>query len=888
MNILEQTEALKDLPDQALVKEMQMPTGMAPPVFITAELKRRQRMRDDFKRREAQDMPTVAEEVVMAAGMPQGGIADAAKAMAPKSSIAQNTGMNEMMPAAATRAPQRMAEGGIVRMAKGGRTQVEYNGRGYFVFADGDVQDALGRPVSDEVAEAVKASLETPPKVEDESAAPLGSEVLQEAAPERPTLDSTLSSDRPFSPASMEVTDTRPAVPPSLGMGGERPATLTDSTQTAINQQQALIDAMSPEFDTFGGDALARAEQRSNLSGPSISEVSPTVDLDLTTDQRISQEDMAMAVPVPQGQPRNFTQLLSDIENPVERGKAILAQSQGDQAQPYEGGQYTNADAIRNYNERMLGKVRTPQDMAEERLLFSNMNLPPESVFAEYAGVDNPETEFRGYRGGKDYMDESEDFYDDISKNLLPPKTPDQIAREDLEKQKGLDAFLKSQEMRGGRPGGSLPVDVLSQPVTDDTYRMPDVTGPETTAIGFFPDLEQAQAADEAARQRGISELGLSPVVSGGTEYLVNDAGNMFKVAGGKLVGVSGGEAMQAIDVAQNQGADFTQSPVGTMPIGTRGVDPDTGLIDPDSPFVPASLDIGGLETPSIVGETLQGSGLVDIFNRDVVSSDSPNQPSRLTPTGFSPDPEALQLDDSVVDMAAATGTPTLGGGDPALEQGIASALAPVVTDSVGTTSAKDGGGGGAGGGGGIVPTGGAATGLEARIAQMLSDREADKDSDKWMALAQAGLALMASKNPTLGGAIGEAGLAGVGALKKAKSQYDADILGLMGLEEKARSSRLSRQAALAKANRPKAMTGTEKAGYFDRASELEDQIAEIEAQLASGKQANPVTGLMTDDMTDEAKALLERRLISKKSQMNKFLGIANPQLANVQTFNPS
>ena len=128
MNILEQTEALKDLPDQALIKEMQMPTGMAPPVFITAELKRRQRMRDEFKRREAQDMPTVAEEVVMAAGMPQGGIADAARAMAPKSSIAQNTGMNEMMPAAATRAPQRMAEGGIVRMAKGGKTPVVYNG----------------------------------------------------------------------------------------------------------------------------------------------------------------------------------------------------------------------------------------------------------------------------------------------------------------------------------------------------------------------------------------------------------------------------------------------------------------------------------------------------------------------------------------------------------------------------------------------------------------------------------------------------------------------------------------------------------------------------------------------------------------------------------------
>ena len=784
MNILEQTEALKDLTDQALIKEMQMPTGMAPPVFITAELKRRQRMRNDFKRREAQDMPTVAEEVVMAAGMPQGGIADAAKAMAPKSSIAQNTGMNEMMPAAPTRAPQRMAEGGIVRMAKGGRTQVEYNGRGYFVFADGDVQDALGRPVSDEVAEAVKASLETPPRVEDESAAPLGSEVLQEAAPQAPSLESVLSSDRPFSLQQMEVADTRPAAPSDYGMGGERPAIVESPAQPTF----------SPDLDGQGVTFLSAADAGVDPFG---------VPQRITSENRDADPEVIPASEQLPTRPRSIDPTYSETARPMFREST------------YE-----------------QGLESTPQQSL--RALGVDLDLTG---------------------GGAN--------------------------------EKDLDAFFKSQEMRGGRPGGSLPVDVLSQPVTDDTYRMPDVTGPETTASGFFPDLEQAQAADEAARQRGISELGLSPIVSGGTEYLVNDAGNMFKVAGGKLVGVSGGEAMQAIDVAQKQGADFTQSPVGTMPIGTRGVDPDTGLIDPDSPFVPASLDIGGLETPSIVGETLQGSGLADIFNRDVVSSDSPNQPSRLTPTGFSPDPEALQLDDSVVDMAVPTGTPTLGGGDPALEQGIASALQAASTDNVVTTSTKDGGGGGGGGGGGIVPTGGAATGLEARIAKMLSDREADKDSDKWMALAQAGLALMSSKNPTLGGAIGEAGLAGVGALRKAKSQYDADILGLMGLEERARSSRLSRQAALAKANSPKAMTGTEKAGYFDRASELEDQIARIEAQLASGKQENPVTKLMTDDMTGEAKALLERQLATKKSQMNKYYGIANPQLANVQTVNP-
>jgi hypothetical protein len=877
MNILEQTEALKDLPDQALVQEMQMPTGMAAPIFITAELKRRKRMRDDYARREAADTPTVAEEVVMAAGMPQGGIADAARAMAPKSSIAQNTGMNEMMPRAATQAPQRMAEGGIVRMAKGGRTKVEYNGRGYFVFADGDVQDALGRPVSDELAQAVKVSLETPPERQ-ESTASLGSEILADASPQAPGLESVLSSDRPFSPLSTEVIDTRPAVPPSLGMGGERPATLTDSTQTAINQQQALIDAMSPAFDTFGGDPLARAEQRSNLSGPSISDVSPTVDLDLTTDQRISQEDMAMAVPVPQGQPRYFTQPLSDIKDPVERGRAILAQSQSSQAQPYEGGQYTNADAIRNFYERTRGKAMTPADKAEERLLLNNMNLPSDSVFSEYAGVDNPETSMIGL-DRVNYADESQDFYDDISKNLLPPKTPDQTEREDLERQKGLDAFFESQEMRGGRPGGSLPVDVLSQPVTDDTYRMPDVTGPETTASGFFPDLEQAQAADEAARQRAISELGLSPIVSGGTEYLVNDAGNMFKVAGGNLVGVSGGEAMQAIDVAQRQGADFAQSPVGKMEIGTRGVDPNTGLVDPDSPFVPASLNISGLETPDFVDKAFD-SGLGSLLNRDVVSSDSPNQPPKLTPTGFSPDPEALQLDDSVVDMAAPTGTPTLSDVT-ALEQGIASF--PASTGNVVTAATLDDGGGG--GGGGVATTGGAATGLEARIAQMLSDREADRESDKWMALAQTGMALMASKNPTLGGALGEAGLAGVGALKKAKSQYDADILGLMGLEEKARSSRLSRAAALAKANKPKAMTGTERVGLLREAGNLREELNSLQADIARKGtlgdygQVTPFTPEQLAEKQMQANILI--------SEINKYKGMAYPQLADVQTVNP-
>lgn len=117
MNILEQSEALKDIPEAALMREMQMPTGSFPQYLVLTEIKRRKRMRDEFQRREAQDMPTVAEEAVMGAGMPQQGIMQMAKSMAPQTSMGQNTGVANAAPRQPT---MGMADGGVVRMFDGG------------------------------------------------------------------------------------------------------------------------------------------------------------------------------------------------------------------------------------------------------------------------------------------------------------------------------------------------------------------------------------------------------------------------------------------------------------------------------------------------------------------------------------------------------------------------------------------------------------------------------------------------------------------------------------------------------------------------------------------------------------------------------------------------
>jgi hypothetical protein len=140
MNIIDLQERLKDLPENALMQEMQAPTGTAPQFLVLSELKRRKRMRDEYQRQEAQGMQTVAEEAITAAGMPQEGIMGLAQGMAPRSAIAQDTGVNDMMQQDSVRAPQpeqpmMMAGGGIVRrMQDGGFSDRQQ--QGYLIFLE--------------------------------------------------------------------------------------------------------------------------------------------------------------------------------------------------------------------------------------------------------------------------------------------------------------------------------------------------------------------------------------------------------------------------------------------------------------------------------------------------------------------------------------------------------------------------------------------------------------------------------------------------------------------------------------------------------------------------------------------------------------------------------
>lgn len=135
MNLIQVQDKLKNLSEQQLAQEMQMPTGIAPQFLVLTELQRRQKMRQDYQARQNAPQSTVAQDAVAAAGMPQPVAGQMAQSMAPQTDMAQNTGIMSVAPQPASEEPQRMAAGGQVRHMAEGR--IIRNGRVYIRQPDG-------------------------------------------------------------------------------------------------------------------------------------------------------------------------------------------------------------------------------------------------------------------------------------------------------------------------------------------------------------------------------------------------------------------------------------------------------------------------------------------------------------------------------------------------------------------------------------------------------------------------------------------------------------------------------------------------------------------------------------------------------------------------------
>ena len=525
MNILEQSEALKDLPEQVLMREMQMPSGNFPQYLVLTEIKRRKRVRDEYQRREAQDMPTVAEEAVQAAGMPQEGVMQLAKNMAPQTNMGQNTSAAEAMPQQPT---MGMAKGGIINMREGGRI-LRTAGAEFALFEDGEVYriapngrrfkapEGLAKGVR-EFAMQVDAGLATENSPE-RPLPKLGSEVLSETAAFDPT---TFSSPTELPSEFIANQATIGDFPDSIvtRAGTDAPKVLRGLPfQTTI---ETFPDIESPDIrkvmsdDTYRLPAFNAGRSDNIIADAAIAQQvldKPALDKALSTlDSRIVDDDFQSMLDARTSLEKKLqkeredykTDLLErDYANRPEyynampnlSGDVLLApKSIKDAAKIQEtdlAGSTTFQDAIDAFNEKRYDMPYN-QQVAEQALLLAGMG----DAGGFFSGANIPRTDrpFRTFlTDDKGVPIEEDEFGNYVY---------------------AFDDTALAQTIEEG--GLSVPDDVMGQLFPKSTG---DILGPlldkAQTAANAKTALTQEETIDQANFERPIQETKQAPIESG-------------------------------------------------------------------------------------------------------------------------------------------------------------------------------------------------------------------------------------------------------------------------------------------------------------------------------------------------------------------------------------
>ena len=222
INLLQIQDDLKNFSEDQLVREMQQPSGTAPQFLVLSELNRRKRVKGEFAARQAQQAPTVAEEVVAAAGVPQSGMMGMSEAMAPAS--VDSGGIGAMM-------PQNMKSGGVIR-AQSGLPEDQFEDFDY------DAVNTLGDPIDDSTGLTPKLNLTS-----------MDDDVL-DIEQELRNRQASIESDRDFArnmalvQAGLGIlASDKPTLAQAVGEGGQQG--LTAFTDANKAYQEGLTDVLN-------------------------------------------------------------------------------------------------------------------------------------------------------------------------------------------------------------------------------------------------------------------------------------------------------------------------------------------------------------------------------------------------------------------------------------------------------------------------------------------------------------------------------------------------------------------------------------------------------------------------------------------------------------------
>ena len=132
------------------------------------------------------------------------------------------------------------------------------------------------------------------------------------------------------------------------------------------------------------------------------------------------------------------------------------------------------------------------------------------------------------------------------------------------------------------------------------------------------------------------------------------------------------------------------------------------------------------------------------------------------------------------------------------------------------------------------------ATPLESEIMKMQKELQRGREQDKWLAIAQAGLALMSSKEPTLLGAAGEAGISGLTAFREAQDRYQEGVIDLINARAKLKGK----------------SSGLTAGNAVTRLNQVEKKLSGVKSDDGLSWKVEPATGAERQRLMEEEATL--------------------------------
>ena len=719
LDVLEVQDKLKNFSQEQLLREMQMPTGSVPQFLVLSELNRRRTMSQDMEKQKMADQPTVKEEVVAASGMPMPETSMLAQQMAPQTSMSENTGIAAMMPKElpSEEEPMKMSFGGLLMGSR--------------------MLNQMAAPLARDVMDRRVTDMEYRPDTNQPQIARrrysgglggFGSDIMNRVSERsRGDVDSFLGEVEDMAEDRFNI-DLAPRQR-QIGIGGKGQLTrrAMPAMPFAMNEG-GPIKAQGGMFADIGR-AIGSADAPSFSMPPAFASIYNFIKTNFPNlsdaEVRRQAEDAVKA------QQNNEIPRIDAVLRPGLFKEYDMAKEQAELAT-------TKKEAEKAVREGLSADMSIPTVSSVADIDTSNQMLNvlkgsdnarklKEEQLKNIADASNINQALSNFTGGE----EMSDLIDSLGKTSTGSKsstdpnvtTDNQMfnvlrTRDDLRnmKNKDLERIATAAEL-ANFSGGAEMSNLVNQRAGDRLYD-PTIYGEseDELAAQRYKSLEKTVGPDS---YRDFA-FGFEPKTRFGKYFGQYPLGALSTLSNIPT------KVMEGLETGTGATRDFFMQP----------------LVD-GKPYD---------EAESLAKYVGLPASMVDDFNKSI--SKELKEKAKEDKQAFENFSGGKEMDNLVEEVNKK-------------EKEKRAAEKKAKTDSAGTL-------------GGFGATSGALSELEAEIDKLRAKREKGRESDKWFALAEVGLGMLASQSPTLAGALGEGGLKGLKSFREGKKEYDKDMLGYL------------------------------------------------------------------------------------------------------------